>query len=139
MTRCARLSLLALSWAALPLVACDYTRVDVATQDSTAPCKDVAGVIAARTFACGGGHDRANARYDLFFEEYRCIPWDPLTTPYEELWHCSFEVGQLTCPDVRAFGDDFERYFAASPACPLIIRHADGTALPGGFVVEATE
>lgn len=120
---------------AAALAGCDYSRVDVATQDGTAPCDDVAGVIAARTFACGGGHKRANARHDLFYDDFECIAWDPVTTPFRELWHCSFEVGQIGCGDVRAFGDDLERWFARSPACPLIIRRADGSALPGGFTV----
>lgn len=120
-----------LSVLALLCAHCDYTRVDVETQSDTAPCEDVAGIIAARTFDCGGGHDGANDRYDLFFESFKCIAWDPATTPYEELWHCSLKVGQLSCDDVRRFGDDLEQWLTASPACPIIIARADGTELPG--------
>ena len=119
----------------LPLVgllACDYSRVDVATQGPTAACDDLAGVISARSFACGAGHDGANARYDLFYDRYRCVEWDPVTTPYEELWHCSFAVGQLDCDTVRSHGDDLDRWLAASAACPLLVQRVDGTPLPGG-------
>lgn len=114
-------------------VGCDYTRVEVATQDSTSACRDLAGVVSARTFACEADHDLANARYDLFFERYRCIEWDPVTTPYEELWHCSFTVGQLECADVRAYGDDLDRWLSVSAACPLLVERSDGTSLPGGI------
>lgn len=120
---------------ALSLLGCDYTRVEVATQGATAACDDLAGVISARTFTCLADHDKANARYDDFFDAYRCIEWNPVTSPYEELWHCSFEVGQLDCDAVKAYGDDLDRWLSASPACPLLVERADGTPLPGGIDV----
>lgn len=127
----ARLALAALS---IGLIAsCDYTRVDVATQGPTAACDDLAGVIAARSFACGAGHDGANARYEAFYAQYRCIEWDPVTTPYDELWHCSFQVGQLDCEAVEARGDDLDLWLAESAACPLLVERIDGTPLPGGI------
>lgn len=116
------------------LAGCDYTRVDVATQGPTAACEDAAGVISARTFACGASHDEANARYDAFFEAYRCIEWDPVVTPYEEMWHCSYAIGQLECDAVQAYGDDLDAWMAESPACPLLVERRDGTPLPGGIV-----
>ncbi len=125
---------LALALAALAL-GCDYTRVDIDTQGSTAACDDLAGVISARTFACAADHDAANARYDAFFASYRCIEWDPVTTPYEELWHCSLAVGRLDCDTIAGYGDDLDRWLASSPACPLLVERSDGTSLPGGIDV----
>lgn len=129
----ARLALVALI--AAHAVGCDdSSSVDVDKQSPTAPCVDVGDTLASLTFACGGNHQRANARYALFFDEYQCVAYDPATTPFEELWHCSFMISQLDCATVREYGTDFERFLALSPACPIIIRHADGSPLPGGLV-----
>lgn len=123
----------------LTLGGCDYTEVEIDKQSPTAPCQDVADTLASLAFACGANHDRANARYDLFFEQYQCVAYDPVTTPFEQLWHCSFTLSQLPCDTVDAYGTDYDRYFALSPACPIIIRRADGSALPGGFALEAAQ
>ena len=118
------------------MAGCDYSRVNLEAQSATAACRDAASVIAGRTFDCTADPNLGNDRYDLFFDLYECIPRDPAKVPYDELYHCSLMVGALTCEQVKAFGDDLDRWLSASPACPLIIERADGTPLPGGIVTE---
>lgn len=126
--------------AAAALIGCgDYSEVEIDKQSPTAPCQDVADTLASLAFACGANHARANARYHHFFDNYQCVAYDPTTTPFEELWHCSYSISQLDCATVDEYGTDFDRYFTLSPACPLIIRRADGSGLPGGFALEAAQ
>lgn len=100
--------------------------------DGKLPCQDTAVAISRRTLECTGDTELAADRYDLFFEEYRCLEVD-FTTELHEAWydnleeapgdwfHCSWAVGELACELTETYGDDLEQWLDASPVCGAIM------------------
>ncbi|MCB9779874.1 MAG: hypothetical protein H6742_15015 [Alphaproteobacteria bacterium] len=107
--------------------------------EGTLPCEDTAVAISRRTFECTADRDLANARYDLFFEQYTCktvdfetdvdAPWyDVIEDAPGDWFHCSWAVGELPCELVEEYGDDLDRWLSASPVCPYVIDGIGGGA-----------
>lgn len=93
------------------------------------PCKDAAFGMASRTYECSGDAELANARYERFASEYKCIDVDPSSPDTGNYFHCSVAIGELTCEQVEQLGEDLDKWFAVSNACAYVIMHADGTRL----------
>ncbi|MCC6899442.1 MAG: hypothetical protein IT377_10735 [Polyangiaceae bacterium] len=93
------------------------------------PCRDVALSIAQRTMDCTEDADLSQARLDAFHERYSCIEVDVAKDDVGNLYHCSSMVSGMTCAEVKQAGDDLDQWLAVSPACPLIVRRADGSTL----------
>lgn len=100
--------------------------------EGTLPCEDTAVAISRRTYECTGDSDLANARYELFFQQYTCVEVD-LETELAEAWydtlesapgdwfHCAWAVGELACELVEDYGDDLSLWLSASPVCPYVV------------------
>ncbi len=87
-------------------------------------CEDVAASVSNRTFACTKDIDLANARYHQLRSRYRCTA-DPLT-PFEQVYDCPISVGELSCEQVSAAGDDYDKWLSASPRCAEILTKEGG-------------
>lgn len=83
-------------------------------------CEDVAASVSNRTFACTRDVKLANDRYHQLRSRYRCTA-DPLT-PFEEVYDCPIAVGELSCEQVAAAGEDYDKWLSASPRCPEILK-----------------
>jgi hypothetical protein len=94
-------------------------------------CDDVRYAIASRTFECTGDETLALRRSDAFGDGYSCLV-ETIDEPIDRYYHCPVTVEDTRCPDVKAFGDDLDRWLAQSPACAAILAHADGSPVPGG-------
>lgn len=100
--------------------------------EGTLPCEDTAVAISRRTYECTGDGDLANARYELFWEQYSCVEVD-LSSDLDGAWytalesapgdwfHCAWAVGELACELVDAYGDDLDLWLSASPVCPYVV------------------
>ena len=108
-------------------------------------CLDAGYAISRRTLECTNDADLANARFELFVEQYRCKPLPEYTkdtgivTIYlrpedtglvgvspPDFFHCGFAIQQLACELVEDYGDDLWRYLEASDACPWIVEPKGG-------------
>jgi len=90
------------------------------------PCRQAGYSIASRTFACTGDDQLANARYRRFAGAYRCIAAE--ATP--DTFYCSNALGDRTCAQVLADGDDLDAWLGAGAGCGQVLVRADGTPLP---------
>lgn len=113
---------------ALPALGCSHNLVELPPDQ---PCLDAGYNIAARTFECTGDADLANARFEVFRDQFRCKPVDVQTDPVDEYFHCSVAIGALSCDQVDRFGDNIACWMSVSSACPYIIEYADGRSLGG--------
>lgn len=104
--------------------------------DSDEPCKNAFYAVASRTHACTGDSDLSNDRYEAVDKRYKCTINGEPTLPQ---FLCASAINNLTCEQVKRYDDDYERWFAASAECSLIMVHADGSKLPtptGGPTVQ---
>ncbi len=109
---------------ALLLLACQAFR-DV---DPDSPCREAGYAIARRTELCTEDTDLANARFDVFEADYRCIPMDVLNPAEgaapEDLYACAFTIDRLPCEVVLDLGDDLDAWLASASACAYVVEPA---------------
>ena len=91
--------------------------------DAAEPCRQAGFSIAARTQACTGNADLANARYDKFVSEYRCLVKDARVPDFQ----CAVDVNALDCMAAAESGDDLDKWLTRSKYCSNVLVHADGT------------
>lgn len=110
------------------------------------PCREAGYAIAARTEACSGDIELANARYDAFVDDYVCIDVDvtdpafngPALSP-DDLFDCAFSIRELPCEWVDVFGDDLDLWLSVSDACPWVVARRDGVPLAPLQTTPSTE
>ena len=124
--------------ATLALAALAAGCIDLKPMPADQPCKEAGYAIASRVFDCSADGELANATYERFEEEYACVLYDLEVEPdppgsdiEKDLFHCALAIGALTCDQVAACGQDLDCFLAASPTCPLVVTHADGSPLDG--------
>lgn len=110
----------------LPAAACQTYDVD-----SAEPCRQAGFSIAARTQACTGDADLANARYERFVDQYRCLVKDARVPDFQ----CAVDVNAVVCTEALAFGDDLDKWLETSKSCSVVLVHADGTPV-GDYAVD---
>jgi len=87
-------------------------------------CDDVGFAVAARTMACTGDADLAQRREEDLLASYDCTVVS-LDEPIDRYYHCPVAVQALTCPEVRAAGDDLASWLDASWVCGHILEPLD--------------
>lgn len=103
---------------ALALSGCILPSITAVADDQ--PCVEAAYAIARRTEECTGDRELANDRYDLFYDEWKCIP-TPVDDPqYEgiqqDLYGCAATISSFSCETVEEFGDDIALWVGVDPA-----------------------
>lgn len=108
-------------WGALvfALAACATTY----DMDAAEPCRQAGYSIAARTQACTGDGDLANARYEKFAETYRCLVKSARVPDFQ----CAVDVNATDCAKAVQYGDNLDLWLASSGSCSLVLVHADGS------------
>lgn len=97
--------------------------------DRDEPCRNAAYAIASKTHACTGDVDLSNRRYEQARAQFRCT----VATPKLNDFLCSSDINDMGCDEVKACGDDLERWLSRpTRSCHPILEHADGRALKGG-------
>lgn len=100
------------------LFSCSATR-DVPSDDH---CKEAGYSIANRTLTCTGDPDLANARYEAYDAEYRCLS----TEVSEPAYQCAVLLRELSCEDVARYGDSIDAWLYELPECTAIVARDDG-------------
>ena len=95
------------------------------------PCKEVGWAIAARTHACTGDVELANARYEDFSDQNDCVEWTADderlgAVPPEDLFSCAFTIRNLPCETVTELGDDLDAWLALDEGCAYVVQPAGG-------------
>jgi hypothetical protein len=102
------------------LTAC--ATLDVMPPDQ--PCLEAGFAIAARTEECTGDSRLAEARFERFDREYRCVPSGPLhpdpRVQSPDLFHCAFAIRNVPCELAVQYGDDLAAWLASSPVCAIV-------------------
>jgi len=101
-------------------------------------CRDVGYSIANKVFECTGEVDKANDAYERFMDGHTCLLKEE-GTPSATQFKCSQKILLLTCDQVAAYGDDYDRWMGnAAAECSEVYLASDGGVLPEGEVpVEA--
>ena len=114
-----RITLVALLLSLSPLGACVLAEPLPADEF----CRNVGFQISSRTLACVGDQAQANERFESFQGRYDCIAADQDDTGFQ----CAVELGELSCEDVAALGDDLDAWLLRSEGCARILARKPGT------------
>lgn len=120
-----RAAIALLSWSLLlsQLGSCLAPNIQEVAADQ--PCLEAGYAIARRTEECTGDRELANARYDAFGSEWRCIATPPDDPAYRDiaadLYGCAATISSLSCDTVDEFGDDLDLWLGVDPACGYIV------------------
>lgn len=92
-------------------------------------CRDVGYSIANKVFECTGDVGKANEAYERFMDGHTCLLKEE-GTPSATQFKCSEEILLLTCDQVAAYGDNYDRWMAnAAAECGEVYLASDGGVL----------
>lgn len=92
------------------------------------PCRQVGYAIASRTHACTQDSNLANQRYRTYVNDFTCKA-EVVTA---DSFLCSKAINELSCDDVRRWGDKLERWVGSSTACIAILSSSTRKIQPAG-------
>jgi hypothetical protein len=93
-------------------------------------CRDVAYSISNKTFECTGDAKLSNDQYTQFMDSHKCLLSED-SLPSDSQYSCSSGILKLTCDQIAAYGDNYDRWLAnAGPGCKEVYGATDGGTLP---------